>query len=1097
MWYEIFKFELKYRVKRPETYVFFVFLFLFSIVGVDFVFQGLDTDFMKKDAPLVIAKTMGAITAIFMVMTSMIMGVPVIRDFKYNMESLLFVNPITKRDYLLGRFLGSFIVLLFIFSGVLFGMMLGSQMPWHEEHEMLAFNAIKYIQPFFVIVLPILFFGSCLFFVTGMLSKKLLVVYTQGVVLFVVFLLTKAITNEYWQAIFDPFSLTTLTQVAKDWTIVDRNSIGIVLKGVLLHNKLFWSLLGVVVFAIGYRKFSFNLLVKSSKRDAKKRVTPVEVDSNANYHIPKVSKHYNFKAQCIQLFELSKFYTKSLLKETSFWGIVICGAVIILINSVNLGTVYGVDSYPATYFIVEELQEMSLYFFMIILVFYSGELIWKERSAELDLIYDATSVNDSIALASKFIALIGIFIVLMLSLIVTGMLFQVANGYYHFELQLYFSGFFLEILPFLILYTFIAFFFQVVSNNKFVGILLVLLFFIVNMGSEFFGFQHSLYKFGGKPLGTYSDMNGYGHFLKPYLWIKLYWLVFGVILLTISSLISVRGTETKLKKRFRAAKYRITKPLVFFGITATVLFTLIGSYVFYNTNIINKYWTDSEETAFRVDYEKTLKKFEYLPQPKIAAVNLKLELYPSTRDYIAEGIYVLKNTYDTTIEEIHIQKLMESNVKLESVTFEGGATIDNQYVKFGYYNYKLKQPLQAGDSIIMNFKQSFTTRGFEESDSNTNIVHNGTFFNNKDFPVIGYNRKYELSDEDERTDYNLAARSNKANREDPKELVNARSGSNSDGIRFEIVIGTDKDQTAIAPGNLLKQWEENKRSYFHYKMDISMIHFYSIVSAQYEVKKETWVTVSDTMAQPVALEIYYHKDHNYNLDRMMASMKASLAYYSTNFSPYQYQQIRIMEFPRYAEYAQSFPGTVPFSEAIGFVLDIDNQEDVDMAFYVTAHELAHQWFGMQVEAANVQGRLMILETLSQYAALMVLKQEYSEEKVQQFLELQKEKYLEGRRREVAQEPSLALVENQEYIYYAKGAITMYALQESIGEDKVNLALRAFIGDWNTIDGKLKITTDRYATTKDLMGYFREVTPVSLQHIITNMFEKVIPPKSLE
>ena len=208
--------------------------------------------------------------------------------------------------------------------------------------------------------------------------------------------------------------------------------------------------------------------------------------------------------------------------------------------------------------------------------------------------------------------------------------------------------------------------------------------------------------------------------------------------------------------------------------------------------------------------------------------------------------------------------------------------------------------------------------------------------------------------------------------------------------------------------------------------------------------------------------------------------------------PDQYQQLRIIEFPRYAEFAQSFPGTVTFSEAIGFMLDIDDEEDVDMAFYVTAHELAHQWFGMQVEAANVQGRHMILETLSQYAALMALKQQYSEEKVQQFLNLQKDKYIEGQRREGGEEPSLALVENQDYIYYAKGAINMYEFQKQIGEEKVNLALKRFINDWNSIDGKLKMTTDSYATTEDLLGYFRDITPESLQHIINDLFEGASP-----
>ena len=62
------------------------------------------------------------------------------------------------------------------------------------------------------------------------------------------------------------------------------------------------------------------------------------------------------------------------------------------------------------------------------------------------------------------------------------------------------------------------------------------------------------------------------------------------------------------------------------------------------------------------------------------------------------------------------------------------------------------------------------------------------------------------------------------------------------------------------------------------------------------------------------------------------------------------------------------------------------------------------------------------------------------------------------------------------MYYAKGAINMYQFQKTIGEENVNKALRRFLEDWNTIDGKLKSNTDRYPTTKDLLGYFREVTP---------------------
>ena len=295
MWYTIFKFEIQYRIKRPDTYVFFLFLFLFSIVGVDFIFQGSDMGLMKNNSPIVIAKTMGAITGIFMILASMIMGVSVLRDFEYNIESLLFSAPINKKDYLLGRFLGSFAVLLFAFTGILFGMMLSEFMPWHNPEDLLGFNAFVYIKIFLMVSLPTLFFGASLFFVTGALSRNLVVVYSQGIILFVIFMLTKAITNEFWQAILDPFSLTTTTFATKSWSAIEKSTQELPFIGAVLYNKLFWMSLGILALIYGYKKFNFNVVKEKRAKRKKQKV----LASTASYkvhevEVPTTQKHFGF-----------------------------------------------------------------------------------------------------------------------------------------------------------------------------------------------------------------------------------------------------------------------------------------------------------------------------------------------------------------------------------------------------------------------------------------------------------------------------------------------------------------------------------------------------------------------------------------------------------------------------------------------------------------------------------------------------------------------------------------------------------------------------------------------------------------------------------
>lgn len=1090
MWYDIFKFEIQYRIKRPETYIFFIFIFFFSLAGVDFVFQGIDMGSVKTNAPIVIAKAMAAVTAILMMVTSLIMGVSVLRDYQYNIESLLFVNPIQKRDYLLGRFLGSFTVLLFVFSGLLLGFTLGEFMPWRYPENLMPFNFLAYLQPFITVVLPMLFFGSALFFVSGALSRNLMVVYTQGVLLFVPFLLTKSIKNDFLQALLDPFSLTTLTDMNDLFTKAERNSMLVPFSGVLLYNKLFWVFLGMLILITGYFKFNFS--TAKNKKPTKKKINTIydlNTHNTESLKIPLVLIQYNFKSQFIQILQLTWFYFISICKQVSFWAIIICALIIIIINSINLNITYDIASYPKTYLVIKELKELSLYFFVIILIFYSGELIWKEREIKLDLIYDATSISGIISLLSKFLGLLLIYIVLILSLIILGIIFQTANGWYHYELNVYFYGFFIEFFPFLVLYTIISFFFQALTNNKFTGFILVMVFVILNTVSDFFGFEHDLYKFGGSGLDSYSDMNGYRHFLVPYLWIKTYWIVFGILLLILASILSVRGTETNLKKRIKFGMQRFTKPMLKFVLSVLLVFTLLGSYIFYNTNIMNKYESNDDRLEFRANYEKTLKRFEYLPQPKITDVKLQVDLYPETRDYTVQGYYILTNTLKEPIYKIYLQKPIESEINLEEVSFEQEAFADKQYNQYGFYIYTLKKALQAGEALKMKFKQTYTTKGFKENDSNNSVLQNGTYLTNKTFPTLGYRKEYELDDTRIRAEFGLPPAKRMAKRNDKTELTYADTGGNANLINFEVTIGTDKSQKAISSGALQKKWTSGNRSYFHYKTDKPIVNQYAIVSADYEVSKSRWSVKNNRLATPVDLEIYYHKGHEYNLDRMTQAVKLSFDYFSANFGSYQHKNMRIIETPNYIERAESFSGAIPFSESNEFMFNIDDQSDIDIILYRTAHELAHQWWGMQLQAANVQGKNMILETLAQYSSLMVMKKKYSKEKIEQLLQKEQEVYMQAKKRYYKQEVPLELVEKQDYIFNAKGILVMYALQNYIGEEKVNLALKRFIRDWNNSNGKLKSKTPNYPTTKELLTYFIEVTPVSLRYKVYSLFEK--------
>jgi hypothetical protein len=234
------------------------------------------------------------------------------------------------------------------------------------------------------------------------------VVYTQGLIVFVLFILTKAINHDFLQAILDPFSLSTLSMANKNWTVEQNNSLLIPYGGVMFWNKLFWLSISLACLAYGYRKFQLNVITSTKPKRKKVTILQKQVE-RFDLNLCSITPKFNFRVQVAQLFYYAWFEMKYILKQTLFWAIVICGLVIIVINSINLGTTHHVDSLPTTYLIIEELKEMSIYFFVFVLLIYSGETIWKEKDVNFHLIHDATPVKSAIHLSGKFLGLMIIY----------------------------------------------------------------------------------------------------------------------------------------------------------------------------------------------------------------------------------------------------------------------------------------------------------------------------------------------------------------------------------------------------------------------------------------------------------------------------------------------------------------------------------------------------------------------------------------------------------------------------------------------------------------------------------------------------------------
>jgi aminopeptidase N len=406
-----------------------------------------------------------------------------------------------------------------------------------------------------------------------------------------------------------------------------------------------------------------------------------------------------------------------------------------------------------------------------------------------------------------------------------------------------------------------------------------------------------------------------------------------------------------------------------------------------------------------------------------------------------------------------------------------GGRLESEDRDQGYRIYHLAEPLQAGATLEVTYDLSMADRGFVNNGAQNLLVYNGTFFNNFNyFPHIGYVKNLEILDPNDRRRRGLPPVQRLPKVDDADARMSNYLTGEADWIHFETTVSTSPDQIALAPGYLQREWTENGRRYFHYTMDAPIFDFFAYLSARWEVKRDQW--------NDVAIEVYYHPAHAYNVDRMINGVKKSLDYFTTNFGPYQHKQVRIVEFPRYAQFAQSFPNTIPFSESLGFIARLDDKPDaIDYVFYVTAHEVAHQWWAHQVMGGNVQGCTLLSETMAQYSALMVMEKEYGRDKMRRFLKYELDRYLLGRGTERIEELPLLLVENQPYIHYNKGSLVMYALRDYVGEEPLNRALAEYVK-------AVAFQEPPYTYSPEFLDYIKRAVPEDKVAILDDLFHNI-------
>lgn len=1087
MFKTVFSFELKRWFKSWVFYlylaIFFVisFLSMMSTIGVFDAVKSTSTSLLHMNSAYLLNVMLDSFNMLLYFLFPSIIGMAIYRDYKYEVHHILYSYPFSKWQYLLGKFSSSFLVTLLISIMMGIGAFLATLVPWATP-ELLGPNVLwNYVQVYLINLIPNMLFIGVIVFAVVTLTRS---IYSGFITIIIIMILQGMINSiaadvNYRElgALLDPYGGQALSYYTRYWSVDELNANNLPLEKYYILNRLIW--LGISLLSLGILgkvfKFSQQPATFSWKKQIKgDRVVKNNFGGIFKIELPKVHYDYSLKTNWSNVFAFAKVDFKFLARNRVFLILIGVGLLFMILVASFAMTMYGTATYPLTRQMLM-IPGATFHFFILMITFLgAGLLVHRGENTRMHLLVDSTAVPNWVLFVSKFFALIGLQLLLLLVIMVTSMGIQAYNGFYQFEIGLYLQsliGF--DWIEFII-WALMAIAVQTFFKNYIVGFFVLL---VLQMGwpaISKIGIEQPIFFFNSIPTPSYSDMNGFGSSADfgKFITYVLYWSLFVAGLSGLTLLFWRRGVFSGLKERFYDAKKRSKAVVVVPTVLFFVAFVSLGAYLYYENTVLHVFRSSKETELLQVEYEKKYKKYEWMAQPRIVDVKVDLDLYPERNDFQARGTYVIENKSNQAIDTLLVAFYQDLNNK---IVVDGATLLSTDSIQ-GFSFYRFDQPMQTGETRTMEFVVENKPNSFIRSESP--VLNNGTFLNNSYFPSLGYSSRSELTDDEIRKKYGLAPKERMAEQTDKRALQNTYISSDADWIHFETTVSTSVDQIAIAPGYLQKEWTEGNRRYFHYKMDQKMLNFYAYNSARYEVKRDKWNDVN--------IEIYYHKGHEYNLDRMMAGVKKSLDYYSKAFSPYQHKQVRIIEFPlTMGTFAQSFANTIPFSETIGFVAKVDDTDEdaVDYPFSVTAHEVAHQWWAHQVIGANVQGATMLSESLSEYSSLKVLEKEYGKGQMQRFLKEALDGYLGGRAHEDKKEKPLMYNENQQYIHYNKGSLVFYTMSDYLGDVVLNGVLKEYVK-------KVAFQEAPYTISAELVNDIKQATPDSLRYMVKDMFETI-------
>jgi ABC-2 type transport system permease protein len=968
-------------------------------------------------------------------------GMSLIRDDEHKVGELLHSTPLTPGEYVWGKYLAvlaSFVGVLGIHLGL--SIVFNHFVPHAENAEFIGpLRLANYLRPALVFGLPtlVLFSGTC--FAIGGGTRKPVLVFAAPIAV----LIGGAFFLWDWSPVWLPLAanrvlqfvdLTGLRWMKETWLLVDKgvdyyNVSRVGLDALIVSQRLLCVAIGLGSVAWLHGRFAASLRgTRVSAREAEAAraaaAPPAASSLEALPALASLGMRSGAPGFAATALEVARAELHGILRHPGLYLFVPLILLQTLANEYNVGAFDTRLLNTSGLLAVGMMNTLTLLVCMMIL-FYTTESLQRERTTGLGAIYYATPLDTGAMLAGKALANSVLGVAIVVACLIGCLVIIAVQGKVPLSLGPFALVWGLLMLPTFLLWTSYVGFVQSLTSNRYGTYTIALATMTLTAWFQMRGKMNWVFNWDLWSATRWSDIATLEYDRVPLLLNRILWLGAAALFTVLAVRLFERRERdaTRIVHALRpgalARAALVVTPLLLVPVTAG---TLLGLRVHdgYGGGVLIKKGRDY--------WKKNIQTWKDAPGPSLAGVDFALDLDPAKRALAVRGWYDLVNDTDAPLDSFPVtvnpawsglrwtlngdSLRTENRASLHIVTLPRplvpGATTRLGFAYEGRQPYGISKNGAAEMEFVMPSSIVLTALGSPTM-----------------APQLGYNPDVGVEED--------------KNQSDPREWP-ARwyegvtpAGLLMAGHWFDshITVTVPADLMVNATGELVREEVKNGRRTTEWRTD-HPVRIFNVVAGHWKVKTREGVAV------------YYDPRHPYNVDEMLDGLEGARKWYGQWFAPLPWKTLRLSEFAGLPTYAQAPPGNITFSENIGFLTL--SKPDANAAFWITAHEAAHQWWPNLAMVGDGPGSEVLSEGMAHFSTMLLTEQVRGLEQRMAFCRQVEDRY--GYSRQKDSERPLVRIDGHmpgdRRVIYDKGGWAFYMLHRWLGPDASFAALREYL-----------------------------------------------------